>query len=60
MEIKIIMDAVNHFKGETIDSSINKFITYFEGYQLTEFHRVGITVCTIKEYNEVLNDIASN
>lgn len=54
------MDAVNYFKGEAIDSSINKFITYFEGYELTESHRVGVTVCTIEKYNEVLNDITSN
>ena len=56
MIIKTIIEAVNDFKGETIDDSINRFITYFEGYELTEDHRVGITVCTIKEYNELLND----
>lgn len=60
MKIKTIIEVVNDFKGEFIDNSVNKFITYFEGYELTEFGRIGITVCTIKEYNEFLNDITFN
>jgi hypothetical protein len=60
MRIKTIIEVVNDFKGEAIDDSINRFITYFDGYKLTEDHRVGITVCTIKKYNELLNDLASH